>query len=159
MTRLALISSLAVLLGYIEQLFAFPAPVAGIKLGLGNIAVLIALFTVGGGGALAVSGIKVALCALLFGGGASFLYSLGGAALSLAVMWLLKKTSVFGIVGVSAAGGIFHNAGQLICAAWLLGNPGVFYYMPALALTGAVAGALTGVPAGITVKYLSGKLQ
>ena len=114
-TRTALWVTVAVLLGYIESLFPPIVPVAGVKLGLSNIVVVLLLYTEGKK-AVAVTLLKVSLCALLFGNPTSFIYSLSGGVASLLIMMAAKKTNAFSLLGVSSLGGIFHNAAQLLCA-------------------------------------------
>ena len=59
---IALFSALSVLLGGIENML--PSPAFGIKLGLGNITVLVALFVLGWKSALLVAILKVFLCSM-----------------------------------------------------------------------------------------------
>ena len=61
------------------------------------------------------------------------------------VMLLLKKTDFFGIAGVSMAGGVAHNIGQLFCAMVLLKLPAVFSYLSYLMFIGIITGALIGI--------------
>ena len=74
----------------------------------------------------------------------SILYSLAGASLSLAVMTFMKKKSGFSILGISVAGGVSHNIGQLITAALIVENASFLYYAPALLVSGVVTGLLIG---------------
>ena len=60
-------------------------------------------------------------------------------------MKALKKTDFFGVMGVSMAGGVAHNIGQLLCAMILLKLPAVFTYLSYLILVGTVTGALIGI--------------
>ena len=76
-------------------------------------------------------------------------YSAAGAAMSMLVMALLKKTKKFSSVGVSVAGGIFHNVGQIIVAMIVLEPKALAYYLPILILSGLVAGILIGILSGI----------
>lgn len=82
---------------------------------------------------------------LTFGNPYSAIYGLSGGVLSLVVMILLKRTDFFGMTGVSMAGGIAHNLGQLLCAMILLKLPAVFTYLSYLILVGTVTGALIGI--------------
>jgi len=115
------------------------------KLGLANIAVLVALYTGGAQAGLTVSIIRIILVGLTFGNPYSAIYGLSGGVLSLAVMILLKRTDFFGMMGVSMAGGVAHNIGQLLCAMILLKLPAVFTYLSYLILVGTVTGALIGI--------------
>ena len=148
------LAALAVALGYAERLVPVPLFVHGIKLGLSNAAVLIALCRLNEKYAFAVAVIKVTVVCLLFAGFQSFIYSFSGGMLSVLAMTLAKKTKLFSAVGISVVGGIFHNAGQLAAAAFVLGTASVFYYLPALLIGGATCGALLGILCNIVLKHL-----
>ncbi len=150
-TLAAVLCAIAVILGYVESLIPAPIPIAGVKLGLGNLAVVIALYLLGCKYAWVVSIMKVFLCSMLFGGFAPFLYSLCGAVFSMAIECASKKSKLFSIVGVSAMGGLFHNIGQLLCAGFVIGK-GAFYYMPILSVTGILGGFLIGIVATVIIK-------
>ena len=137
--------SLAFLASYIEVLIPFNFHIPGMKLGLANIAVLIALYTGGTKAGITVSIIRIILVGLTFGNPYSAIYGLSGGVISLAVMIALKKTDFFGMTGVSMAGGVAHNIGQLLCAMILLKLPAVFTYLSYLILVGTVTGALIGM--------------
>ena len=137
--------SLAFIASYIEVLIPFNFHIPGMKLGLANIAVLIALYTGGTKAGITVSIIRIILVGLTFGNPYSAIYGLSGGVISLAVMIALKKTDFFGVMGVSMAGGVAHNLGQLLCAMILLKLPAVFTYLSYLILVGTVTGALIGI--------------
>ena len=69
--------------------------------------------------------------------------------LSTLVMILLKKTNKFSTVGVSAAGGISHNIGQIIVAMFTLGTNAIAWYLMILWISGLFSGTLIGVIGGI----------
>ena len=104
--------------------------------------------------AAAVSLVRVALMALLFGNFVSMLYSIAGAILSLSVMVLMKKLGFFGEVGVSVLGGITHNVAQIGMACILLRSDAIIYYLPVLFLSGIVAGIVVGVAAAILIRKI-----
>lgn len=149
--RMAMMTSLAVLLGYVESIFPPPVAIPGIKLGLANVIIITVLYICGAKQAWTVALLKVALCGVLFGTATSFVYSLCGAALSLVIMMLAKRTNLFSVVGVSSLGGIFHNLGQLVCAYFFIGK-GALLHIPMLCLCGALCGVLTGLAAQIIIK-------
>lgn len=137
--------SLAFIASYIEVLIPFNFHIPGMKLGLANIVVLAALYTGGAKAGITVSIIRIILVGLTFGNPYSAIYGLSGGVISLAVMIALKKTDFFGMMGVSMAGGVAHNLGQLLCAMILLKLPAVFTYLSYLILVGTVTGALIGI--------------
>lgn len=143
---LGVFAALALLLSYVE--FLLPplfAAVPGVKIGLPNVIIILALYTVGLRGAIAVSLLRVILSSILFGNAMVFAYSIVGALFSILVMAALKKADIFSPIGVSVAGGVAHNLGQTVVAVILLDTPEIAYYMVILALTGIAAGAFVGL--------------
>ena len=151
LARYGLLIALALALSWLESLLP-PLGVPGVKLGLPNLAVVFALYRLGWKDAWVISLVRAALAALLFGSGVSLIYSAAGAVLSLTVMGLLKKTGSFSPVGVSVAGGVAHNAGQILVAMALLETSRLAWYLPVLWISGTVAGVLIGVVSGELVK-------
>ena len=151
LTALALLTTTAMILSYVESLLP-SVGVPGVKLGLANIAVIFALFRLGGKSALAVSLVRVFMVTMLFGSMSALLYSLAGAALSLGVMALLRRTDRFSTVGVSVAGGVAHNAGQILMAMLLLGTARLAYYYPVLVVSGVAGGIFTGLAAALLIR-------
>ena len=147
MTNLSLLFALAMIFSFVESKLPTFIPIPGVKLGLCNVVVIFALLRLGAPSAIVVSLLRVLLSSILFGNTAGFFYSLAGAVFSLAVMILLKKCKLFSPVGISVAGGVMHNAGQLLMAWIILGTAGVMYYLPVLVIAGTLAGALIGLAA------------
>ena len=141
---LGLFAAVAIIFGYVESLIPFFAGIPGIKLGLANLAVLFILEKYTWREAALVSLVRIFVIGFLFGNMFSILYSLAGASLSLAVMTFIKKKSGFSILGISVAGGVSHNIGQLITAALIVENASFLYYAPALLVSGVVTGLLIG---------------
>ena len=146
-----LLTALALVLSWLESLLP-PLGVPGVKLGLPNLAVVFALYRLGWKDACVISLVRVVLVTLLFGNGAALAYSVAGAALSLALMGLLKRTGKFSSVGVSVAGGVAHNAGQILVAMALLETARLAWYLPVLWISGTAAGVLIGIVSGVLVK-------
>lgn len=149
---LSLTVAAAMLLSFIEAQLPSFTVVPGIKAGLANIAVIFALYRLGAKEAIAVSLVRVLMMSLLFGSFVGMLYGLAGATVSIALMILLKRFSPFTPIGVSVAGGVAHNAGQIAVACILLRTSAIAYYLPVLVISGTVAGIVTGVASGILVK-------
>ncbi len=152
-----LFAALAVLMGYVELLVPVPVPIPGVKLGLANVVIIVMLYYMDAKSAFFISLIRVILCGLLFAGFVGLLYSLSGALLSFAAMALLKKTGQFSIVGVSIAGGVFHNVGQIVVAALAVENVKMAYSLPFLLVSGVVTGLLIGLAAQTALRYLKAK--
>ena len=150
-----LCTAAALVLSYVELLLPplFVA-VPGIKLGLPNILIIFMLYRFGLRSAAAVSLTRIALVALLFGNTMTLAFSLAGAVLSLAVMALLKRLNFLSAVGVSVAGGVSHNIGQILVAMLLMRTAELGYYLIVLAVTGTVAGILIGLCGVILIRRL-----
>ena len=157
LARYGLLIALALALSWLESLLP-PLGVPGVKLGLPNLVVMFALYRLGTRDAWRLSAVRVLLASALFGSGVSLAYSAAGAALSLCVMGLLKKTEKFSPVGVSVAGGVAHNAGQILVAMALLETARLAWYLPVLWISGTVAGVLIGIVSGELVKRVPDKI-
>ena len=153
-----LMASLALIFSYVEVLFPFNAGIPGVKLGLANLVPLIILYRMDARYAFAANLIRVILAGLLFSGLFAALYSLAGSLTSFLVMYLLKKTRLFSVIGVSTAGGVFHNLGQLIVAMLAVSGPQLFHYMPVLIISGMIAGIIVGIGAAILLDRIPEKL-
>lgn len=158
MTFLSLSVALALLLSFVESQIPPFVAVPGIKIGLSNIVTVYLLYAFSWREAGAVSLVRVLLSSLLFGTAVSLIYSLAGAVLSFLVMLLLKKLPIFSSLGVSIAGGVMHNLGQIIAACLLLENAVILGYLPVLIVSGVVAGIAVGVASAIVVKRVKIKL-
>lgn len=152
---LGLCTAVALILAYVEVLLPpLTSAVPGIKLGLPNIAIIFVLYRYGVRYAAMVSFVRIAVVSILFGNPMTFAYSAAGAILSLLVMAILRRMDVLSTVGVSVAGGVFHNVGQILMAMWLLGTAELGYYLIVLAITGTVSGIFVGLCGGMAVKRI-----
>ncbi len=142
---LAMMIALAMIFSYVETLIPINFGIPGIKLGLANLAIVAALYLMGGKKALLISVVRIILSGFLFGNLASIMYSLAGGLLSLLVMILLKKTNRLSVVTVSVVGGICHNVGQIIIAILVVENLKLVFYLPVLLVSGFVTGLLIGI--------------
>lgn len=156
---LGLFAAVAIIFGYVETLLPVFVGVPGVKLGLANLAVVVLLYVWGVGEAALVSGVRIAVIGFLFGNLFSIVYSLAGAALSLLVMSLVKKQKGFSVIGVSVAGGVSHNIGQLLIAMVIVENFSLAYYLPVLLLSGLITGFLIGVLSGEMEKRMGAVLR
>lgn len=145
---------LAMILSFVESRIPPLTAIPGIKMGLANIAVLFTLYKMGTREAAVVSAVRIIIIALLFGSFVSFLYSLAGAVLSFSVMLVLRRIKLFSEVGVSVAGGVCHNIGQIAMACALLETNVIVYYLPFLLLSGTVTGVLIGIVSALLIKRI-----
>ena len=150
---LGIFTSVALILAYVEAILPpIMTAVPGIKMGLPNLIIVFILYRFGLKDAVIVSGIRLVIVALLFGNFMTFAYSLTGAALSIVLMALLKRSDKFSTVGVSVIGAVAHNLGQVLVAVFLLNTVQIGYYMIVLAVTGSIAGVCIGVGGNILIK-------
>ena len=152
MVTLSAIIAVAMILSYIESMIPAFVAVPGVKMGLSNIATVFALYALGWPYAICVSVVRVFLSALLFGNFVSLIYSLSGAALALGLMILVKKLNKFSSIGVSVAGGVGHNAGQIIAACIVMKNAAISIYIIPLLISGTISGIVIGLIAGNLVE-------
>ena len=154
LTRLALLTAIALTIFLVEAQLPPLTPVPGIKLGLPNLLVVLCLYLYGWKEALGMNLVRVLLSSFLFGNLYGLLYSLCGALLSFAAMGLSKRFGRFSMVGVSVWGGVAHNVGQLLAAIFVVQTPQVAYYLPWLTAAGCLAGVFNGVCARSVLIHL-----
>lgn len=149
-------TALALIFSYLETLIPIHFGIPGAKLGLANLLIVIFLYKRNTIDALFLSVLRIFLSGFLFGNLFSILYSLSGGMLSLAVMAVLKKSGNFSVTGVSVAGGVSHNLGQLLVAMAILETYHTGYYFPVLVAAGVLTGFLIGLTANEVLKRLEG---
>ena len=152
--RFGLLVALALILSYLESLVPLSFGVPGIKLGLPNVVVVFALYRLSPKSAAIISLIRVLLAAVLFGSVLSLAYSAAGAVLSFLVMWGMQRSGKFSETGVSVAGALAHNAGQILAAALLLETSRLTWYLPALCISGTIAGICIGLLSALLIKRI-----
>ena len=145
----AMFACLALIFSYIEAIIPFNAGIPGVKLGIANLVVIIALYNMGPRYAFTINCIRILVAGLLFNGAFGAVYSLAGGVLSFLIMWGLKKTNLFSMVGVSMAGGVAHNMGQLLVASAIVSNLKMFLYFPVLMFSGLASGIMIGIVAHV----------
>ena len=146
-----ILTALALVLGYVESLVPVYLGAPGVKLGLANLVTMVGLYCMGAKETALISVVRILLSGILFGPPSAILFGLSGTALSLTIMALCKRFWLFGMVGVSILGGVAHNIGQFLMAAFVVNTFGVFSYLPVLLTAGCTAGALIGLLGGILV--------
>ena len=151
---LGLLIALAFVFSYIEFLIPVNIGVPGAKLGLANLVIIVAMYTLNERDAFILSMIRIVLVGFTFANLASMLYSLAGGILSYIAMVIAKKTQKLSITGVSVLGGVFHNVGQIIMAIWVVKTASLVYYLPVLMVSGIVAGVAIGILGGMVTKRL-----
>ena len=156
--RIAILSAYALALHGFESLL--PTPIPWLKLGLSNIITLVALVLYGFRTALVVTLIRVVLASIFIGTflGPAFILSTGGGIASVIAMGLTIKLfkNLFGTVGISLIGALFHNLAQLSLAYYLFIQriEAVLIISPFILLIGSLTGIVNGVVSDILIKNL-----
>lgn len=156
--RVAVLSAYALALHGFEAML--PSPIPWLRVGLANIITLTALLLFDFRTAMMITLIRVILGSLFTGTflGPSFILSLGGGVCgtcSMGIMLLMSR-KLFGPVGLSLIGALFHNAAQLFLAYWLFIQriEAVLFISPLIILIGTITGFMNGIIAEILVKNL-----
>ena len=154
-TRLALLTAIALTIFLAEAQIPALTAVPGVKLGLANIVTVNAMFALGPGDALLVLSARVFLGAVFSGQPMTLIYSAAGGLLSWCVLCLLGRLLTDRQIWLaSPVAAIFHNLGQLLAAAAVLRSWSVLAWLPYLVIAAVLAGLFTGVAAQALLKRL-----
>lgn len=154
--KISMLLSISVVLALIESFIpVFNGVVPGIKVGLANIVIVFAIYTISLKDAIYISILRVILMGILRTGlfSISFFFSLVGALFSVFAMYFVKKFNLLSIVGVSVCGAIMHSLGQILVAILFLSNINIVYYLPFLLLSSVITGVVVGMLTDRIVKY------
>ncbi len=149
LTLTAAFSAFALALSYLESVIplGFVIPLPGVKLGLANIATLLAFVYISKASAAAVVLIRVILNFLLFGSFNSFVLSLAGSVCAFLVLLLLSAFSrlKMSFVGASVLSAAAHGVGQILASSLLFSLSGIWRYLPVLLLFGTAFAWIVGI--------------
>lgn len=154
--RMGVFIALAMVFSYVEALIPFDFGIPGVKLGIANLVIVTGLYLFSAKETFGISMIRILMMGMLFGNGVSIFYSFAGGILSFFIMLIAKKIDWFSIIGVSIAGGVFHNVGQILAAILVLKNVMIITYLPVLLISGIVTGALMGILANRIIALKNG---
>ncbi|MFC1683147.1 Gx transporter family protein [Candidatus Zixiibacteriota bacterium] len=145
--HLSMLVSVGLILYILET--NIPQPLPWARIGLANLAALMALVLWGFWEALAVALGRIVLGSLITGALLSpvFPFALAGGLASLVVMGLSWRflRPIFSVVGVSILGALAHNIAQLYLAYVLYIQRGqIFYLLPLLLLSTVLSGFFVG---------------
>ncbi|NSW90830.1 MAG: Gx transporter family protein [Firmicutes bacterium] len=156
MVMLAIFTAQAIVLSIIENWIPLPIALPGIKLGLANIIVLTTIVFLGLKDAFILVILRTVISSLFTGGFTVFLFSIAGGILSTVVMNFMyyKTTGLFSIIGISIAGAVMHNIGQLLMAGVIMKDFSVMAYLPILILSGVIMGSFVGLCSNYLIKAL-----
>ncbi|WP_026073997.1 Gx transporter family protein [Acetivibrio cellulolyticus] len=153
---LGLMVAQALVLSIIESWIPVLVPVPGVKLGLANIITLVVIIFFDLKDALAVVLLRCVLSSIFGGGLTGFLFSIAGGLLSAIVMYFLYKrgSKVFSIIGISIAGAVCHNLGQVVIASFVMKDIVVYTILPVLLISGVIMGLFVGLCSNFLEKAL-----
>jgi len=153
---LSLLLSQALVLSIVESWIPVPVPVPGVKLGLANIVTMTIIAFMGASDTFVLVILRCLLSSMFSGGISVFLFSVSGGLLSAVVMLVLYKkfSKIFSVVGISIAGAISHNIGQIIVAAVMMKEISVFGYLPVLFISGIITGCFVGLCSNFIIEAL-----
>ncbi|GAA0776203.1 Gx transporter family protein [Clostridium subterminale] len=156
MIYISLLVAMSLVLHIFENMIPVPFITPGTRLGLANIITVIALYTLSYKEAFLVLFLRI-LLSVMFGGSVSrLIYSLSGGILSYIFMVFTKylgKEKV-SIVGVSCAGAVFHNVGQLLAASLIVKTMSIMLYLPIMSVAGIGTGIFVGITSNFAVEHL-----
>lgn len=157
MIFLSLLVSQGLVLHIIESMIPVPFITPGAKLGLPNIVTAVSLYLFGEIETFIVIIVRLLLSSVLGGSISSLLYSIAGALFSFIVMALIKRIGrdKVSIIGVSSAGAVFHNIGQITIAALIVQNVNISLYLPILTMSGIGTGFFVGLTSRYIVNHLN----
>ena len=148
-------AGLAIIIAVIERMIPMPMLPPGVKLGLANVIIVMMIYAYNPKAAFAVAILRILIVGLLFGNPMMIAYSLSGGVVSFVAMFFAKKANVFGVVGVSVFGGVFHGIAQITVAALLVWDIRLIgAYAPILIIAGVLTGIMIGYTAGFTLTNL-----
>lgn len=151
--------ALGFIFSYVEVMIPFHFAIPGVKLGLANLVVIVALYLMDAKSAFVISLLRIVLVGFTFGNMNTLLYSLAGGIFSYVAMACGKKVKGLSVLGVSVLGGVFHNVGQVLVAIYVVKTVGLIYYIPFLLVFGVLTGVLIGIMAGIIIERLKGIIK
>lgn len=155
LTRLALLTAIALTIFMVEAQLPVLVPIQGVKLGLANIVTVFALYQLGPLPALCILAARCLLGSLFAGNASALLFSLLGGTLAMLVMLALSRLPGLSVYGVSIGGAAGHNIGQMAAALITLGNTAVLGYLPFLLVVSLFTGALTGFVSALLLRAIS----
>lgn len=160
LTRIALLTAIALIVFVIEMQIPPIVPVPGAKLGLANVVTVFAVYTLSAGETAMILIARILLGAVFAGNPTALIMSFSGGLLCLLGMLLLRRVIDRKHIWVcSILGAVLHNIGQTAAAAAVMQTTAVISYLPYLTAAGCIAGALTGIISQLCVSRLSDRMR
>lgn len=153
---IGLLVSQALVLHIFEGMIPVPFITPGAKLGLANLVTVLALYTLKKKEAFLVLFLRLTLGSIFGGSLSAFMYSAAGGIFSFIAMVFIKELfkEKVSVIGVSCAGAVFHNVGQILIASAIVHNIGVTLYLPVLSIVGIVTGIFVGITSNFLIEHL-----
>lgn len=154
---ISLLVTMALVLSLIERNIPVPILTPGAKIGLANLVTVVALYSLPKKRDIIMMIVVRLFLTSIFGGSISgLMYGSMGALLSFLIMIFIKEVlkDKVSMIGVSAAGAVFHNIGQVIVSICIVRNIGVALYLPFLSVVGIVTGIFIGLSAHYVMTYI-----
>ena len=153
LTRMALLTAIALTIFMVEAQIPALVPVPGVKLGLANIVTVFAVYNMGSKEGALILAARIFLGAVFAGNFSTIFYSAAGGACAILVTIGLKRILTKNQLWVAGAlGAVAHAVGQMAVAIALTGTPGLIVYLPVLIITSIITGIFTGLCAQFLVK-------
>ncbi|MGN0155169.1 MAG: Gx transporter family protein [Lachnospiraceae bacterium] len=153
-TEFGLLLTVSLVLSYLESLIPVMVAVPGVKMGLANIVTMVVLYRYDGKNAFFFMTLRVVLAGVLFSGITGIAYSFAGGLFCIVVMGILMKFPFFSILGISMAGAVSHNFGQIVVACFVMENAHILYYFPALCISGLITGLVVGYVSSLLIQQI-----
>ena len=155
LTRLGLLTCLALIIFIVELRIPDIVPVPGVKLGLANIVTVYCVYNYRPAETAMMLYSRILLGALFSGNLMALWYSIAGGTLCFIGMEILKNIiSEDNMWFLSIVGAVLHNIGQISVAVLVLKSTSVIAYLPFLMISGCIAGMFTGLCARMVSKRL-----
>ena len=159
---LAILLSMAIILGYIDKLLPFKFYMLDIKVGLANIITIITLFIFDKKSAFIIGLLRVIILSLLFINVYNFIISL--AAFIISIMFLFISYSFlydnninsydYRIVIMSIISAFFHNMTQIFVVRYITNTTIVYNLITFFAVISIITGILIGIIAMLLIKRI-----
>ena len=159
--RIALLSAYAIAIHSFENLL--PTPIPWLRLGIANIITLATLVLYGFRSAMMVTLIRVILSSIFIGTflGPGFIMSFCGGVSSTAAMGIIFSIfpRLFGPIGLSLIGALFHNSAQLFITYILFVQQleAILLVTPLLILLGTITGVMNGIIGRMLIKNIENR--
>ena len=158
LTRMALLTAIALTIFMVEAQIPALIPVPGVKLGLANIVTVFAVYTMGSKEGALILAARIFLGAVFAGNFSTIFYSAAGGACAILVTIGLKRILTKSQLWVAGAlGAVAHAVGQMTVAVAISGTPSLAIYLPVMIVISIITGLFTGLCAQFLVNR-GGKL-